>query len=103
MCRAFVLANRKHHQVAIFPNTLWHGVAPSFALDEEGQGVRRSVTLRYGQMWSRPYLLRPILVYRPKNLNRDWSPRFSTLRDKTRLDLSQNGQKFEHRRVSKPI
>ena len=41
--------------VAIFPNTLWHGVAPSFALDEEGQGVRRSVTLRYGQMWSRPY------------------------------------------------
>ena len=62
MCRAFVLANRKHHQVAIFPNTLWHGVAPSFALDEEGQGVRRSVTLRYGQMWSRPYLLRPIFL-----------------------------------------
>ena len=28
------------------------------------------------------YLLRPILVYRPKDLNRDWSPRFSTLRDK---------------------
>eukprot|EP01045_Picozoa_sp_COSAG04_P001049 COSAG04_NODE_31_length_35649_cov_21.693052_18_plen_328_part_00 len=48
--------------VAIFPNTLWHGVAPSFALDEEGQGVRRSVTLRYGQMWSRPYLLRPIFL-----------------------------------------
>eukprot|EP01046_Picozoa_sp_COSAG06_P091533 COSAG06_NODE_37821_length_430_cov_4.758308_1_plen_49_part_01 len=28
------------------------------------------------------YLLRPILVYKPKDLNRDWSPRFSTLRDK---------------------
>ena len=27
------------------------------------------------------YLLRPILVYQPKDLNRDWSPRFSTLRD----------------------
>jgi hypothetical protein len=30
----------------------------------------------------RPYLLRPTLVYKPKDLNRDWSPRFSTLRDK---------------------
>ena len=29
------------------------------------------------------YLLRRILVYWPKDLNRDWSPRFSTLRDKT--------------------
>ena len=28
------------------------------------------------------YLLRRILVYKPKDLNRDWSPRFSTLRDK---------------------
>jgi hypothetical protein len=28
------------------------------------------------------YLLRAILVYQPKGLNRDWSPRFSTLRDK---------------------
>ena len=28
------------------------------------------------------YLLRPTLVYKPKFLNRDWSPRFSTLRDK---------------------
>ena len=28
------------------------------------------------------YLLRPTLVYKPKDLNRDWSPRFSTLRDK---------------------
>jgi hypothetical protein len=28
------------------------------------------------------YLLRPILMYKPKDLNRDWSPRFSTLRDK---------------------
>jgi len=27
-------------------------------------------------------LLRPTLVYQPKDLNRDWSPRFSTLRDK---------------------
>ena len=26
------------------------------------------------------YLLRPILVYKPRDLNRDWSPRFSTLR-----------------------
>ena len=30
----------------------------------------------------RGYLLRAILVYKPKDLNRDWSPRFSTLRDK---------------------
>jgi ABC-type multidrug transport system fused ATPase/permease subunit len=28
------------------------------------------------------YLLRSTLVYQPKDLNRDWSPRFSTLRDK---------------------
>ena len=28
------------------------------------------------------YLLRRILVYKPKDLNRDGSPRFSTLRDK---------------------
>jgi hypothetical protein len=28
------------------------------------------------------YLLRPIFVYQPKDLSRDWSPRFSTLRDK---------------------
>ena len=28
------------------------------------------------------YLLRSTLVYKPKDLNRDWSPRFSTLRDK---------------------
>jgi hypothetical protein len=27
-------------------------------------------------------LLRRILVYQPTDLNRDWSPRFSTLRDK---------------------
>ena len=27
------------------------------------------------------YLLRGILVYKPKDSNRDWSPRFSTLRD----------------------
>jgi hypothetical protein len=27
------------------------------------------------------YLLRRILLYQPKDLNRDWSPRFSTLRD----------------------
>ena len=26
------------------------------------------------------YLLRPMLVYQPKDLNRDWSPRFSALR-----------------------
>ena len=47
------------------------------------------------------YLLRRILVYKPKDLNRDWSPRFSTLRDKKRLDLSQNGRKFEPRRALK--
>ena len=35
---------------AIFPHNLWHGVAP-----HHGQGVRRSVTFRYGQMWGRPY------------------------------------------------
>jgi hypothetical protein len=29
--------------------------------------------------------------------------RFSTLRDKKRLGSSQNGLKFEHRRVSKPF
>jgi hypothetical protein len=28
------------------------------------------------------YLLRPILVCKPKDLNRDWLPRFSALRDK---------------------
>ena len=28
------------------------------------------------------YLLRDTLVYKPKDLNRDWSPRFSKLRDK---------------------
>ena len=28
------------------------------------------------------YLLRRTLVYKPKDLNRDWSPRFSALRDK---------------------
>ena len=49
------------------------------------------------------YLLRRTLVCQPKDLNREWSPRFSTLRDKKRLDSSQNGLKFEHRRVSKPI
>jgi hypothetical protein len=30
----------------------------------------------------REYLLRRMLVHKPKDLNRDWSPRFSTLRDK---------------------
>ena len=28
------------------------------------------------------YQLRRILVYKPKDVNQDWSPRFSTLRDK---------------------
>ena len=28
------------------------------------------------------YLLQPTLVYKPRDLNRDWSPRFSTLWDK---------------------
>jgi hypothetical protein len=35
---------------AIFPNTLWHAVAPNLT-----DTVRRSVTYRYGQMWCRPY------------------------------------------------
>jgi hypothetical protein len=33
-------------------------------------------------LWDWEYILRGILVYQPKDLNRDWSPRFSTLRDK---------------------
>jgi hypothetical protein len=45
------------------------------------------------------YLLRVTLMYKPKDLNRDWSPRFSTLRDTNWLDSSQNGLKFEPRRV----
>jgi hypothetical protein len=44
------------------------------------------------------------LVYKHNDLNRDWwSPRFCTLRDKKRLDSSQNGLKFEHRRVLTPF
>ena len=35
---------------AIFPHNLWHGVAP-----HDGDNIRKSVTLRYGQMWCRPY------------------------------------------------
>jgi hypothetical protein len=35
-------------------------------------------------------------------LNRDWSPRFATLRDKNGW-VRQNGLKFEHRHVSKPF
>ena len=35
---------------AIFPNTLWHAVAPNHT-----DVVRRSITFRYGQMWCRPY------------------------------------------------
>jgi hypothetical protein len=35
---------------AIFPNTLWHSVAPNHS-----ENVRRSFTLRYGQMWTRPF------------------------------------------------
>jgi ectoine hydroxylase-related dioxygenase (phytanoyl-CoA dioxygenase family) len=34
----------------LFPWSLWHGVAPN----QSGR-VRKSVTLRYGPMWSRPY------------------------------------------------
>jgi len=34
----------------IFPWSLWHAVAPN-----HGTATRRSVTLRYGQLWSRPY------------------------------------------------
>ena len=50
------------------------------------------------------YLLRPTLVYKPKDLNRDWSPRFSTLREGyKRLDPCQNGLKFEPPRVLQPF
>ena len=38
-------------------------------------------------------------TYKPMDLNRDWSARFSTLRDKKRLDSSPNGLKCELRRV----
>ncbi|MBV7338792.1 phytanoyl-CoA dioxygenase family protein [Chloroflexi bacterium TSY] len=34
----------------IFTYNLWHAVAPN-----EGKDVRRSVTFRYGQLWSRPW------------------------------------------------
>jgi hypothetical protein len=37
---------------------------------------------RFSQQHARPYLLRRILLYKPKDLNHDWSPRFSTLWDK---------------------
>jgi ectoine hydroxylase-related dioxygenase (phytanoyl-CoA dioxygenase family) len=39
--------------VAIFPNTLWHGVSSN----QQESNVRRSLTFRYGQMWSRPCTL----------------------------------------------
>ena len=42
-------------------------------------------------MW---YLLRRILVYQPKDLNRDWSPCFSTLRDKTGWNLGVSRNRF---------
>jgi hypothetical protein len=35
---------------AIFPNTMWHAVSPNHS-----DNVRRSFTLRYGQMWCRPF------------------------------------------------
>lgn len=35
---------------AIFPNTMWHAVSPN-----NSDAVRRSFTLRYGQMWCRPF------------------------------------------------
>lgn len=34
----------------IFPWALWHGVGPNYT-----DIIRKSVTFRYGQMWSRPY------------------------------------------------
>ena len=34
----------------IFPWALWHGVGPN-----KTDRIRKSVTFRYGQMWSRPY------------------------------------------------
>ncbi|MCG9129542.1 phytanoyl-CoA dioxygenase family protein [Candidatus Poribacteria bacterium] len=34
----------------IFPWALWHGVGPNHS-----DNIRKSVTFRYGQMWSRPY------------------------------------------------
>jgi hypothetical protein len=49
------------------------------------------------------YLLRPTLMYKPKDLNRDWLPRFSTPWDKNGWIRAKNGLKFEPRRVSKPF
>jgi hypothetical protein len=42
-------------------------------------------------------------VYKPKDLNLDWSPRFSTLWDKIGWIRANNGRKFEPWRVSKPF
>jgi ectoine hydroxylase-related dioxygenase (phytanoyl-CoA dioxygenase family) len=36
--------------VLLFPWSLWHAVAPNHS-----RRIRKSVTLRYGQLWSRPY------------------------------------------------
>jgi len=40
----------KAGDAVIFSYGLWHGVAPN-----ESEDVRRSVTFRYGQLWSRPW------------------------------------------------
>jgi len=36
--------------VAIFPHNLWHAIAA-----HEGHEIRRGITFRYGQIWSRPW------------------------------------------------
>ncbi|RKU25156.1 hypothetical protein C6497_16545 [Candidatus Poribacteria bacterium] len=40
----------KAGDAVIFPWALWHGVGPNHT-----DTIRKSVTFRYGQMWSRPY------------------------------------------------
>ena len=63
---------------------LRYGVASLRAkgLEEDGEYSQALFTNTHAAMAEDMYLLRPILVYKPKDLNRDWSPRFSTLRDK---------------------
>ena len=52
--------------------------------DDDDAGARRGILGPMVRIESSTstYLLRAILMYKPKDLNREWSPRFSTLRDK---------------------
>jgi Ca2+-binding EF-hand superfamily protein len=51
-------------------------------MGSEGEERLRNAKTAFWALQSYKYLLRLTLVYQPKVLNRDWSPRFSTLRDK---------------------